>query len=57
MTDVIIRAVDTESHIFKKNTKFRFRSVKQQILRIFRPNKARILFSVINIHFIRKIRA
>ena len=56
MTDVIIRAVDAESQIFKKNLKFRFHAVKQQNLRIFRPNAARILFSVIIIHFIRKIR-
>ena len=53
--DLSIRAVDTESQIFKKNTKFKFHAVKQQILHFFRPNAARILFSVIIYHFIRKI--
>lgn len=56
ITDVIIRAVDAESQNFKTNLKFTFHAVKQQILRIFRPNSARILFLVIIIHFISYMR-
>ena len=47
--ELIIRAVDADCQIFKKNLKFKFHAVKQQILRIFAPNSARILFSVISI--------
>lgn len=56
MMDLSIRAVDAESQIFRKNVKFKFHAVKQQILRSFPPNAARILISLIYNHFIRKIR-
>ena len=56
MMDLSIKAVDVESQIFKKNLKFKFQAVKQQILQRFPPNAVRILFSVIFNHFVRKIR-
>ena len=56
MMDLRVRAVDTESQIFLKNVKFKFHAVKQQILRSFPSNAARILISLIYNHFIIKIR-
>ena len=56
MMDLSVRVVDAESQIFRKNVKFKFHSVKQQILSRFPSNAARILISLIYNHFIRKIR-
>ena len=56
MMDLSIRAVDAESQIFRKYMTFKFHAVKQQILRSFPSNAARILISLVYNHFIRKIR-
>ena len=56
MMGLSVRAVDAESQIFRKNVKFKFHAVKQQILRSFPPNAARILNSLIYNYFIRKVR-
>ena len=56
MMDLSIRPVDAKSQIFRKNVKFKFHAVKQQILRSFPSNAVRILILLIYNHFIRKIR-
>ena len=52
--DLSVRTVDTESQIFRKNVKFTFHAVKQQILRSFPLNAARILISLIYIFLFHK---
>ena len=47
MVDLSIRVVDGESQIFRKNLKFKFLAIKQQILRSFPSNATSILLTVI----------
>ena len=48
MMDLSIRAVDAESQILRKNVKFKFHAVKQQILQSFPPNAKFHLYTTIS---------
>ena len=56
MANLSLRVVDWESQISRNTLKFKFLAIKQQILRSFSPNAARILETGTFNHFIRNIR-